>query len=82
MVSAIVLDVCLRFINRLALYLIVNLSLQPDRQVSAMLRDAILIVGLEKAANDVCIVAVRPHASLRDVWYEVLFGPEDGGRWW
>jgi hypothetical protein len=69
-------------INRLAFYLIVNLPLQPDQQISAVLRDAVLVVGLEETANDVCIVAVRPHASLRDICCEVLFGPEDGGRWW
>ena len=82
MVSTIALDVHLLSIGRLALYLVVNLSLQPDRQISAMLRDAVLVVGLEKTANDVRVVAVRPHASLRDVCCEVRFGPEDGGPWW
>jgi hypothetical protein len=61
-------------------YPIVDLPLKPDRQIPAMLGDAVLIVGLEETANDVCVVSVRPHAGLRDVVCEVLFGPEDGGR--
>jgi hypothetical protein len=81
-VSAITLDVHLLSIGRLARYLVVNLSLQPNRQISAVLRDAVLVVGLEETADDVCVVAVRPHASLRDVCCEVRFGPEDGGRRW
>jgi hypothetical protein len=81
-VSAIALDVYLLSIGRLARYPIVNLPLKPDRQISAVLRDAVLVVGLEETADDVCVVAVRPHTSLRDVCCEVRFGPEDGSRWW
>lgn len=44
-----------------------------------MLRDTVLVVGLEKASDDVCVVSVRPHSGLRNVHGEVLFGPEDGG---
>jgi hypothetical protein len=45
-----------------------------------MLGDAVLVVGLEKTSNNVCFVSVRPHASLWDVYGEVLFRPEDGGQ--
>jgi hypothetical protein len=62
-------------------YPVIDLPLEPDRQIPAMLGDAVLVVGLEETANDVCVVSIRPHAGLWDVVCEVLFGPEDGGRW-
>jgi hypothetical protein len=45
-------------------YAIINLPLKPDRQIPAMLEDTVLVAGLEKTADNVCIISVCPHVSL------------------
>jgi hypothetical protein len=44
-----------------------------------MLGDTVLVIGLEKTADTICVVPVCPHAGVWDVVCKVLFGPEDGG---
>ena len=45
-----------------------------------MLGDAVLIIRLEETSDDIRIVPVRPHSSLRYIRREVLLWPEDLGR--
>ena len=62
------------------IYSIIDFALKPDRQISAVLRDAVLVVGLEKTVDHVGVVSVRPYARLGKIDCEILFRPEDGRR--
>lgn len=57
--------------------IILNVSFQFVCQVAPVLRDAVLVVRLEQATDNVRIVSVRPYMRVRQVFGKKLTWPVD-----